>query len=85
MLHLMSLCLILRCCCCCLTCRGPLRRKRRGGGERKRKAKHAVAGREAREARHRHEDERSARGGAPGLFGFLNQALGGSVCETRKM
>uniref|UniRef100_A0A7S3QYL0 G-patch domain-containing protein n=2 Tax=Dunaliella tertiolecta TaxID=3047 RepID=A0A7S3QYL0_DUNTE len=64
---------------------GPLRRKRRGGGERKRKAKHAVAGREAREARHRHEDERSARGGAPGLFGFLNQALGDNSSTAAKI
>jgi hypothetical protein len=53
-----------------------LKRKRRGGGERKRKAKHAAAGRQAREDRHKHGDTRETQGGAPGLFGFLNQALG---------
>ncbi|KAF5834120.1 hypothetical protein DUNSADRAFT_9316 [Dunaliella salina] len=64
---------------------GPLKHKRRRGGERKRMAKHATAGREAREARHRHEDERSVRGGAPGLFGFLNQALGDNSSTAAKI
>lgn len=63
-----------------ISCRGPLKRKRRGGGERKRKAKHAAAARAVREERHSHGDDRDARGGAPGLFGFLNQALGMCMC-----
>lgn len=57
-------------------------KKRKRGGERSRQRKHAEAARAARAAREDAGDAAEAEHGAPGLFAFINGALGGCLARA---